>query len=370
MCISQSLSAPVCDSQEIELELAKIKWSNKQIDAIGESLRDRAILLNQKTSPDLLVISDWRSSHELAMKRVMASLKRHANEHGTAGVIYGRAKRMSSIASKLGRLPNMALSTMQDIAGCRVVVESASDAELFAASIRSELAQKLSRGGAISERSYIQSPKLDGYRSIHFIVRYKPLNLSPDVQPRKVEIQVRSTLQHQWATALETVDLFTTQTLKVGGGDARWRRFFALSSGIFASKENRPAVPGLPLAYKDLLAETNKLARELHVAKRLQGWSDVMRDVLEGSTSGALGEIYSYLVELHVDENKTHIKKYGANQLQDAHENYLQSEMQNANSSTRSSVLATAYSFSEVRKAFPGYYGDTKAFLRALQLTQ
>lgn len=368
MCVeNQSFSVLNCNSQEIELELARAKWSNKEIDAVGESLRDGATLLNQKTSPDLLLISNWRSSNELAMKRVMASLKRHANECGAKAVIYGRAKRMSSIASKLVRLPNMALSTMQDIAGCRVVVESAGDAELFAASIRNELAQRLSRGGPISERSYIQRPKLDGYRSIHFIVRYKPLN-SPDLKDRKVEIQVRSTLQHQWATALETVDLFTTQTLKIGGGDPRWRRFFALSSGIFASKESRSAVPGLPIAYKDLFAEMNQLANELHVAKRLQGWSDVMRDVLEGSTSGSLEGIYSYLVELHVDESKTHVKKYDANQLKAAHENYLQSEMQNANLPMRSSVLATAYSLSEVRKAFPGYYGDTRAFLRALHL--
>ena len=355
-----------CFSLEAELELAKSERSSKEIDAAGVSLR-QGILQGGRTSPELLIISEWRSSHELAMKRVITTLKRHATQRGIEPVIYGRAKRLNSLALKLERFPSMTLSKMQDIAGCRVVAESVADAELIAASIRTELAHRLSPGGAIGEKNYIQNPKVDGYRSFHFIVRYRPLN-SPGLKDRKVEIQVRSLLQHQWATALETVDLFHAQSLKTGGGDPKWRRFFALAAGVFAVAEGRPSVPGLPLAYKDLLAEMKALATDLHVATRLKGWSDVMQDALEKSTLGALEGVYSYLVELHVDENRTSVQKYDANNLAAAHENYLQSELRNANSPTRSSVLAKAFSFGEVRAAFPGYYGDTRAFLKALRL--
>ena len=368
MCLSSQLVSGVLDSfsLEAELELARPERSNKEIDAAGESLR-QGVLLGGKTSPELIMVSEWRSSHEVAMKRVMTSLKKHAYQRGTSAVIYGRAKRLNSLALKLQRFPKMSLSKMQDIAGCRVVLESVFHAESFAASIRNDLAQKLSLGGEIGEKNYIQSPKEDGYRSLHFIVRYQSPN-TPSQKDRRVEIQVRSSLQHQWATALETVDLFHSQSLKTGGGDPRWRRFFALAAGAFASMESRPPVPGLPLTHKHLLAELNLLATELHVAKRLKGWSDVMQSVLD-MTPGSLEGVYSYLVELHVDENTTSVKKYDANHLQAAHDMYLQSELRNANSSTRSSVLAKAYSIGEVRAAFPGYYGDTRAFLDALSLS-
>jgi ppGpp synthetase/RelA/SpoT-type nucleotidyltranferase len=349
------------------LELASVGRSNKEINAAGEFLRVSTALLNQKTPETLLVVSNWRSSHELAMRKVMAALRRHAKLSKSDAVISGRAKRIRSIAAKLIREPNMALSTMQDIAGCRAVMDSVENAELFAQSIRSELAQKLSPGSQIGEKNYIENPKADGYRSIHFVVRYKASS-SIEAKGRKIEIQIRSLLQHRWATALETVDLFTGQTLKNGGGNVRWRRFFALSSNIFAHQENRPLIPGMPVSYGDLSTEMQDLAGELRVVERLQGWSKVMRDVLEGSKPRDLRGVFCYLVELDVDESTTHIRPYRPEELKVAHENYLASELENGNVPNRSAVLVKAYSLDEVREAFPGYYGDTKAFLRALHL--
>ena len=370
MCASSQMleDALDCSFLGAEMELAKKEHSSREIDNAGAMLRQGLPLLGDKIPSELQMISEWRSSHELAMRKVITTLKKHANQTNMNALIYGRAKRLNSLALKVQRFPTMALSRMQDIAGCRVVADSVSDAERFAASIRTELAPKISLGGQISEKNYISNPKEDGYRSIHFIVRYRPAN-SPGLKDRKVEIQVRSKLQHQWATALETVDLFHAQSLKTGGGDPRWRRFFALAAGAFASNEGRPSVPGLPPGYKELLSELKSLATELHAATRLKGWSDVMQEVLDKSTPGSVEGVYSYLVELHVDENKTSVEKYDANHLDVAHQDYLQSELRNANSLTRSSVLAKAYSFGEVRAAFPGYYADTQNFLKNLRLT-
>jgi hypothetical protein len=45
-----------------------------------------------------------------------------------------------------------------------------------------------------------------------------------------VETQVRSNLQHAWSAAVETVDFVRGTTLKIGGGDSDWKRFFKLAS--------------------------------------------------------------------------------------------------------------------------------------------
>jgi putative GTP pyrophosphokinase len=156
--------------------------------------------------------------------------------------------------------------------------------------------------------------------------------------------------------------------LKSGGGDPRWRRFFALSSGIFAYEEGRPLTPGCPISVSDLTQEMKDLAVELRVVEKLRGWSRVMRDVLERSTPRDIRAVYCYLVELDVDKSTTHVRGYGPDDLKIAHENYLASELANKNHPSRSTVLVKAYSIREVREAFPGYYGDTKAFLCSLHL--
>ena len=41
-----------------------------------------------------------------------------------------------------------------------------------------------------------------------------------------IEIQLRTSLQHAWATVVETVDAFTNENLKFGAGSDDWKRFF------------------------------------------------------------------------------------------------------------------------------------------------
>jgi len=346
------------------LELASKERSNKEINAAGDALRLNA--LQNSTSETILMVSNWRSSHESAMKKVISVLGRHARINKHNAIISGRAKRLLSIATKLNREPSMALSTMQDIAGCRVVLDTVENAELFAKSIRGELTQKLSPVREIRERNYIGDPKADGYRSMHFVVSYESPNAA-GLRARRVEIQVRSLLQHRWATALEAVDLFSGQTLKNGGGDSQWRRFFAVSSSIFAHQEKRPLIPSMPVSLRELQEEMNHLATELRVVNKLQAWTNVIKAAFEGPKAQF---VYSYLVELDVDKGTTQISKYGPDGLQTAERAYLKAELKNKDLPNRNAVLVKAYSVAEVRKSFPGYYGDTKAFLQALQLVK
>jgi hypothetical protein len=251
------------------------------------------------------------------------------------------------------------------------VMQDVDTAERLAESVRHDLESKLSAGGKISEDNYISSPKTDGYRSIHFVVRYKPnpATNAPDLKPRRIEIQVRSLLQHRWATALETVDLFTSQTLKTGGGDIRWRRFFALASSLFAIAENRPSVPETPTGTVELREEMNSLTKELRVIDRLEHWSTVMQNVLT-TRPRDLEDRYSYLIELDVDAGTTRVTPYPPELLKYAHEKYMASEKENTNFPHRSTVLVKAHSFREVEQAYPGFYGDTKAFLRGVRMVQ
>ena len=123
-----------------------------------------------------------------------------------------RLKRMLTIQDKLLRYPAMKLSTMQDIAGVRAILTNVSQAEKLAKEYRTSknLSHEL-----VDERDYIAFPRdEDGYRSIHLIYKYKNKR-NPDYDGLRVELQIRSRLQHIWATAVETMGTLPRAGLEI-----------------------------------------------------------------------------------------------------------------------------------------------------------
>ena len=98
---------------------------------------------------------------------------------------------------------------MQDIGGVRTIVGSIEQVrELQAAYKSSRFKHQL-----VSEKDYIAEPKCDGYRSVHLVFRYVNKR-APDYNGLSVEMQIRTKLQHAWATAVETMGTFLGQAHK------------------------------------------------------------------------------------------------------------------------------------------------------------
>jgi GTP pyrophosphokinase len=92
------------------------------------------------------------------------------------------------------------LVQIQDIAGCRVVVEGMTEQEKTVAS----LLQVFENVTVIDRR---QTPSF-GYRAVHLIVR---------VSGRPVEVQIRTLIQHYWAESSEKLS-DADPAVKYGGG--------------------------------------------------------------------------------------------------------------------------------------------------------
>ena len=114
----------------------------------------------------------------------------------------------------------MQASKMSDIGGIRIIFNDIKKV--------SQLQEKLKKwkikNKLVSERNYLENPKPSGYRSIHFIYSYQ--NKKKNYQGFKVELQIRSAIQHAWATAVEIVGTFYQQNLKASDGDQDWLDFF------------------------------------------------------------------------------------------------------------------------------------------------
>lgn len=148
-----------------------------------------------------------------------------------------RPKRMSSIRRKLAT-STVELHKMQDLAGCRAIVGDIASVNALLERIHDRFPHDIRK-----EWRFIQEPKPDGYRSHHIAFKFKPRRHEDEhFEGREVELQIRTRLQHSWATAVEAVSLYRGEDLKHHKGDHEWLRLFELSSAEFAHIEQCPPV--------------------------------------------------------------------------------------------------------------------------------
>ncbi len=108
-------------------------------------------------------------------------------------------KTLTSIREKMLR-SSTALSQMQDIVGCRIIVSDVGAQDVASGLLRNRFPD-----------SRIVDSRLSGkaYRAIHFIVHEPPFNY---------EIQLRTELQDAWAQVSEAYAVRYGQDVKYGGG--------------------------------------------------------------------------------------------------------------------------------------------------------
>ena len=255
----------------------------------------------------------------------------------------------------------MKLSQMQDIGGCRAVVTTTRRVlELRDSYIASRQAHEL-----VHEDDYIHNPKASGYRGIHLIYRYRSAT-RPEYNDLKIELQLRSNLQHAWATAVETVGTLIEQPLKSSIGRADWLRFFSLMGSEMAAREGTPTVPGTPTSEKELVTEIRDLAESLRVESVLTGYGEAIQKIYLGERQAPY-----YLLELRPSAGPTGkgvvtITGYESNQLDEANAKYLEIE-RNLKEPGAQAVLVRVESLTALPSAYPNYFLDTRLFLDAVR---
>lgn len=330
--------------------------SRSRVDAAGNVLIADPPLLD-KLDDALTIINNWRSAHSRPLYTFRIGLRRHAEKVDDNALVAQRIKRLSSIALKLRLSPGMKLSRMQDIGGCRAVVGSnAIVSELVKRYKSSDIKHKLLR-----QDDYILGPKRSGYRSFHLIYAYYS-DKKTTHNGLRIEVQIRSQLQHAWATAVETVGTFIRQALKSSVGEEEWLRFFALMGTALAIREGTPPVPDTPTNAFELKSEIRAYAEKLDVANRLHTYGQALQAV---ENPGVVGAQY-YLLELDPSAMQVKILGYTNKELDRASRDYLAAEKAIAGSSG-DAVLVSVDSMAALRRAYPNYFLDTERFVEALK---
>jgi hypothetical protein len=311
-----------------------------------------------------LIVQNWRTSHAMPLLAFRMSLQNRARRVEPNAIVAQRLKRFSSVLNKLIREPTMQLSQMQDLGGCRAIVSNM-DAlnRLYALYQEDQGNQGLFHAeGAMKCYDYITNPKSDGYRGIHVVGRYRARNpKNARWNGQRIEIQLRSQLQHAFATAVETVTTFIREPLKFGAGPDEWRRFFSLMGSALAIREGTNLVPGTPSDQTELVRELRKLTRTLNVRQRLRNWTRAIRQLPRQNTA----DNKWLLLVLDVPANEISVRGYTDRRR--AAKRLAEIE-KTSRAKGLDAVLVWVGAISNLRRAYPNYYADTRAFVKALNV--
>jgi hypothetical protein len=315
----------------------QLDYSKDAVKIAGDILSKR-VTRTPETEEAFRVLHNWRLHHAYPMLRERAKLSRLTKQYGA--ITAGRLKRTSSIRKKLS-LGKVKLHKIQDIVGCRAILNS-----------MDEVTEVLNRYRIIEEGGnvrkiddYISKPKESGYRSIHLIVGFDEKGHGTKHTGCNVEIQLRTRLQHVWATTVEAAGAMRNEDLKGGAGDREWLRFLQLMSGYIAEMEGQPRGDFLSMSYADLVNEIRILNRNLNVVDNLNTFRDFMSHAEK--YDGAYNA--KYLLKMNAKTGEIFVApswrtEFSLDDLDDDFEE------------TRYSIEVSTDSMDSLRQAYPNYF--------------
>lgn len=333
------------------------QYSKTQVNKAGKILASNKIF-----DADLLwavgVVDNWRSCHGYPINTFQATLRHKLKTIDANAIVAQRLKRMFSIVGKLRRFENMQLARMQDIGGLRAVVSNLTKVR----KLEKDYLNSRFNHDHVASYDYIEHPKPSGYRGIHLVYRYKNHRV-PEYNGLLIELQIRTELQHAWATAVETMGTFLNHALKSSEGPDVWLKFFSLTGSAFAHLEKTQTVPGYEnLSLEDTFGKVLSQVEKLQIKDRLQAFSIAAKRIHIDRKPGSY-----HLVILNPNEKTVEVRTYSAVNLSKAGKDYTDIESRIAEGAPLQAVLVSAGSIENLQRAYPNYFLDTHKFIQQLQ---
>lgn len=173
------------------------------------------------------VLSNWRAVHGFVRNTAAMGLRSRAARLGLDAEIASRTKARNSIYAKLAERPDLKLDSLRDIAGARAVVRTLSDQDRLVAAY--------DRAEEVSNVIDYRDGKTSGYRAVHLdLVLLDKHTKGASRRRRRVELQIRTQAQHEWADLVEAVARRTGYRLKQGVGPAWLLERLAALGGAYA----------------------------------------------------------------------------------------------------------------------------------------
>lgn len=326
------------------------KYSKSEINKAGSIIADSTSSKEDRDNA-LIILNNWRAAHAYPLQVICNNLRLRNPD----AIVVQRLKRLESITGKIERFLDMSLYRMQDLGGCRVIVNTIDQVyEAVNKYKNSRIRHILKR-----EYDYIQNPKNSGYRSYHMVYQFYSDKKDTYNKNMLIEIQFRTKLQHIWATAVEMMGIYTKSNLKSSQGDTDILRFFTLVSSVISIQEDMPVCPNTSDNICELVKEIKTLNSKHRIIPILSG-INLAIDYTEKKLNNK--SIY-YLLVLDYSDHQVHIRPFTSTQLEAATQAYGIIEQE----TDKNVVLVSAKSFNELREAYPNYFVDISEFISMVQ---
>lgn len=347
MIVSESLESVLSP-----MEFPQFSFDRQQLKAASAALKSDLPFETEADKARALevfqVAHSWRDSHAYPMTRVRRAVAGQCRRLKIKCFSAARVKQMKSIRKKLHG-SHIGLWQMQDLGGCRAVVTTIADVRAVVAACQDHLPHKL-----FGQNDYISEIKDLGYRSYHLKYEFQPSD--DDEEPfakRRIEIQIRTRLQHSWATATEAVGLYLNEDMKHGQGDARWLRLFRLIAEEFALTEG--CLPDETLSERK---------------RRLQEIRDIDADVKALSTLESVNSAFKYVEDYKFQDRTKFVVltfdriagRVGVRGFDDPKKGAGFYDSTDIRSRDVVSVMVELDRIENLQAAYPNYFGDVKVF--------
>ena len=336
---------------------------------IGEKLREGIEL----TEEEKLEFDNFREAHNIIIKLFTIELKKvnFSKQHLTAS----RNKRIETIISKLCRPEKPKLDRIHDIAGTRIIFENIKSLEDYIDILENtELVNFKEKINEDKNRyNYIKNPKSDGYRSIHKVfyyssnIPYSTLNEKRfNLENKKIELQLRTRLQHIWATTVEIYDIINKSNIKTGTHnklETKEGLFFKKCSLVFEGIESNDV--------EKIKININEIFRDkdlVEIYNRLKGIKNI-KNIQLPKTLGS-DEVFILITDLN--KGKTTFFTTDPIEKNDKQDTFLinASYRRLEEKNTKGEyilVLLTLGDIKKLKNVYPNYFLNTNKFISILK---
>lgn len=330
------------------------KYTKSEINRAGATVANPNIFAEERHAA-LEVLNNWRSSHAYPLQVISSNLRKSNHD----AIVVQRLKRLESIIGKLERFPDMNLYRMQDLGGCRVIVDNITQVYEALNKYKDSRIRHIWK----REKDYIKDPKSSGYRSYHMVYQFHSDTKETYNTNMLIEIQFRTKLQHMWATAVEMMGIYTKSQLKASIGNKDILRFFVLVSSVFCTMENMPVVPNTSDKLHELISEIKDIDEKHNIVSRLSALSVAINHVNKNANLKRNGY---YVLQLNYSKKMLKVNSFSKSQVELATNVY--NKIEGLNNPDLDVVLVSATSFDALKAAYPNYFTDISGFVDMMRV--
>lgn len=185
-----------------------------------------------------------------------------------------------------------------------------------------------------------------------------------------LELQIRTQLQHYWATAVEVLGMKGESKIKQGKGENYHKESFKLSSALFSYTENTTISSKYKsLSKKDICEKIAELNQKHNILQNLSGLAVSVQNIERRANEKKANEKkgYYFIVVLNFEKNKLSIAGFNRKNFAEAKKFYDVCEQDSKKNQNTDVVLISLDKFKLLKQAYPNYYLDSGSFIRVIK---